>query len=172
MNFYEIQNELRILEQFEQNNTTIDKETGEIIVKDEEIIKALRQELKNNLKTKAQAYRAIIFEKQKNIELGKEEIDRIRQYQEQEQKTIDRLKETLKSVLIEMNISKIDLDLGANISLRNYIEYNYDEEYLKQFDKYIKIERKLDKGLVKQAYKDGEIKTGVNEIKAKSLIIK
>lgn len=170
---FKIIEELKILEQLEDENQSVDTETGEITIKEQETLELLKNELVKNFDTKALGYRNMIKHLDNQIGFCAEEIKRIQSQKKKFENIQKRMKEMLKFALEILRIEKKEYPAGEVISLRNYKIYEYDEAELKKTcPQYFQVEYTLDKNKAKEDFKTGKLATGIKEIKTLGLSIK
>lgn len=160
MNIYEISAELRNLYE-------------EIIASDGEITEELNQRMqltKDQLEAKAESYCGLIRNVSADIEGYKTEIERLTARKRTAENLVQRLKDALRDSMILADQQKMKVGLFA-MSLRSSESVEVtDAEALD--DKYVQIERKPMKSVIKDAIKGGEQVAGAEIVTKTSVTIR
>lgn len=173
MKIYEIMQELETIENLINENTIIDKETGEFTIKDENILNELKTQLQNDFDNKLLSYRHIIKNLENNNELIKNEISLYQNKIKKNENIISKLKDTISFIFEKLDINSKEYPTGEKISFTTRKNYEYNEKELEKLG-YIreKIEINLDKEKAKQDFKTGKLTIGIKEYTQKYLNIK
>ena len=145
------------------------------LLETEELTPELEQALmlsQKQLQTKAGSYAKIIANYQANADAADAEIKRLKQYKEQNEKAVDRLKNALLQSMVLTGTDKLECDFfrfsvrrseAVEVDLLEALPANYVNE---------KTTKSADKIAIKEAIKRGENITGARIIENFSLQIK
>jgi hypothetical protein len=146
-----------------------------LILETEELTPELEQALilnQQQLQTKAGSYAKIIANYQANADGADAEIKRLKQYKEQNEKVVDRLKNALRESMLISGTDKLESDFwrfsvrrseAVEVDLLEALPANYVTE---------KTTKSADKVAIKEAIKRGENITGARIVENFSLQIK
>jgi hypothetical protein len=146
-----------------------------LILETEELTPELEQALilnQQQLQTKAGSYAKIIANYQANADAADAEIKRLKQYKEQNEKVVDRLKNALSESMLISGTEKLESDFwrfsvrrseAVEVDLLEALPANYVTE---------KTTKSADKVAIKEAIKRGENITGARIVENFSLQIK
>lgn len=155
----------------------ITKENLEIqsILELEELTPELEQALilnQKQLQTKAAGYAKIIANYQANADAADAEIKRLKQYKEQNEKAVDRLKNALRESMLTCGIDKLESEFWRlSIRRSEAVEVDLVEALPTDFVT-VKTTKAADKVAIKEAIKRGENITGARIVENFSLQIK
>jgi len=173
MNLFEIADDVKTLMLLEEQNQEVNKETGEIIIKEEDVINSLREELEKNFDNKVLYYRNVIRELDSHNDLISQEIKRMEKLKKRNENIQNRISDILLFVFKKLDIQERKYVTGEKITYKIIDSLNYDENVLKEkYLEYFKTEYKLDKMKIKEDYKKGLIKEGITIIKKENITIK
>jgi len=146
-----------------------------LILETEELTPELEQALilnQQQLQTKAGSYAKIIANYQANADGADAEIKRLKQYKEQNEKVVDRLKNALRESMLISGTEKLESDFwrfsvrrseAVEVDLLEALPADYVTE---------KTTKSADKVAIKEAIKRGENITGARRVENFSLQIK
>ena len=146
-----------------------------LILETEELTPELEQALilnQQQLQTKAGSYAKIIANYQANADGADAEIKRLKQYKEQNEKVVDRLKNALRESMLISGTDKLESEFfrfsvrrseSVEVDLLEALPANYVTE---------KTTKSADKVAIKEAIKRGENITGARIVENFSLQIK
>jgi hypothetical protein len=146
-----------------------------LILETEELTPELEQALilnQQQLQTKAGSYAKIIANYQANADGADAEIKRLKQYKEQNEKVVDRLKNALRESMLISGTDKLESEFfrfsvrrseAVEVDLLEALPANYVTE---------KTTKSADKVAIKEAIKRGENITGARIVENFSLQIK
>ena len=175
LSLYNINEEIKLLNDLIEKNTTVNEETGEIITNESAVLEELEKELTVKLNRKALGYRNVILNFNNKVDFAKKEIDCIKKYISKIENIQTNLKTVIAKVMQDQGIKKLELGNGATITLSPRDVYVYDEDVLlKNYPKFFKqtIETNLDKKQAKEAFNKGIITTGISTRLNNVLLIK
>ncbi|MCP3660199.1 MAG: hypothetical protein GY830_07810 [Bacteroidetes bacterium] len=163
LTLFSITEDLKILEQLEQDSEVVDTTTGEITINEESVLEELKADTLANFDKKVVAYRNTIKYLENQILFCSQETARIKKYSNSLEKSISRMKSILLYCMEVLKKDKVDLPTGQKVIRKQQIKYNYSEPVLlEKHPDFFRKEYKLDKRQAKEAFKNHQITEGIS----------